>query len=134
MGCSKPGSQSLLKLMFIKLMMPPSNFIFCLPLCLLPLIFPSIGVFYNELVLPFSWPVKWRFSFSISLSNEYSGLISFMVDRLDLLAVQGTLKSCPTPQFKSINPLVLSYLYCPTLTSTHDFWKNHSFDSTDLCW
>ena len=67
-------------------------------------------------------------SFSVSPSNEYSGLISFRMDCLDLLAVQGTLKESSTPQFKSINSLVLSFLYSPTLTSIHDYWKNHSFD------
>ena len=72
------------------------------------------------------WPNYWSFSFSTS--NEYSRLISFRIDRLDLLAVQGTLKSLLTPQFKSINSLTLSFLYSPTLTSIHDYWKNHSFD------
>ena len=67
------------------------------------------------------------FSFSISPSNEYSGLISFRMDWLDLLAVQGTQESSLTPQFKSINSLALSFLYSPTLTSIHDHWKNHSF-------
>ena len=77
----------------------------------------------------------WSFSFSISPSNEYSGLISFRMDWFDLLAVQGTLKeSSPAPQFKSTNFLVLSLLYGPTLTSTHDYWKNHSFNYMDLCW
>ena len=87
------NSQRLFKLMLIKLMMLPNNFVFCLHLCLLPLIFPSIGVFYNESVLPINWPKYRRFSFSIGPSNEYSGLISFSMDWLDLLAVQGTLKS-----------------------------------------
>ena len=68
------------------------------------------------------------FSFSISPSNEHPGLISFRMDWLDLLAVQGTLKSSPTPQFKSINSLALSFLHSPTLTSIHDHWKNHSLD------
>ena len=76
----------------------------------------------------------WSFSFSISPSNEYSRLIFFRMDWLDLLAVQGTLKNPPTPQFKSINSSVLSFLYSPTLTSIHDHWKNHSLDSMDLCW
>ena len=67
-------------------------------------------------------------AFSISPSNKYSGLISFRVDGLDLLAVKGTLKSSPAPQFKSINSLVLSLLYGPTLISIHYYWKNHSFD------
>ena len=74
------------------------------------------------------WPKYWSFSFSISFSNEYSGLISFKMDWLDLLAVQGTQESSPTPLFKSINSLALSFLYSPTLTSIHDYWKNHSFD------
>ena len=84
---------SFIKLMFIKLVMPPNNFIFCLLFCLLPLIFPSIRVFSNKLVFPIRWPEYQRLSFSIGPSNEYSGLISFRVDWLDILAVQGTLKS-----------------------------------------
>ena len=75
------------------------------------------------------------FHLRISPSNEYSGLISFKIDWFDFLEVQGTLKeSSPTPQFKSINSSALSFLYSPTLTSIHDYWKNHSFDKTDLCW
>ena len=88
----------------------------------------------NESILPIRWPKYWSFSFSISPSNEYSGLISFRIYWLDLLAVQKTQDSSPTPQFKSINSSVLSFLYGPTLTSAQDFWKNHSFDYTDLCW
>jgi len=84
--------------------------------------------FSSESVLCIRWPKYWSFSFSISPSNEYAGLISFRMDWLDLLAVQGTLKSSPTPQFKSIDSSVLSFLYSPTLTSIHDYWKNHSFD------
>ena len=72
---------------------------------------------------------------AFSLSNEYSGLISFKMDWLDLLAVQGTLQeSSPTPQFRSINSSTFSLLYDPTLTSIYDDWKNHSFDYMDLCW
>ena len=74
------------------------------------------------------------FSFSINPSNEYSGFISFRMDWLDLLAVQETQASSPTPQFRSINSLVLSLLYSPTLTPIHDYWKNHSFDNMDLCY
>ena len=85
--------QSLLKLMSIKLVMPSNHFILCHPLLLLPSIFPSIRVFFNESVLRISRPKYWSFSFSISPSNEYSGLIFFRMDWLDLLAVQGTLKS-----------------------------------------
>ena len=97
--------------------MPSNHLILCRPLLLLPSVLPSIRVFSNESVLCIRWPEYWSFSFSISSSNEYSGLISFRMDWMDLLAVQGTLKSSPTPQFKSINSLVLSFLYSPTLTS-----------------
>ena len=77
----------------------------------------------------------WSFSFSIGPSNEYSALISFRVHWFDLLAVQETLKSLlQQSQFKTINSLVLSLLYSPTLTSIHDYWRNHSFNYTDLCW
>ena len=86
------NSQSLPKHMSIELVMPPNHLILCCPLLLLPSIFPSIRVFSNDLVLHIRWPKYWSFSFSISLSNEYSGLI-FRMDWLDLLAVQGTLKS-----------------------------------------
>ena len=97
--CSTPGfpvhhkSKSLLKLMSIESAMPSNHLILCYPLFLLPSIFPSIRVFSNESVLSIRWPKYWSFSFSISTSNEYSGLISFRVDCLDLFAVQGTLKS-----------------------------------------
>ena len=87
------NSQSLLKLMSIELVMPSSHLIFCRPLLLLPSIFPRIRVFSNESVLCIRWPKFWRFSFSTSPSKEDSGLISFRMNWLDLLAVQGTLKS-----------------------------------------
>ena len=87
------NSQSLLKLMSIEPVMPSSHLILCRPLLLLPSIFPSIRVFSNESVLHIRWPKYWSFSFSISSSNEYSGLISFRIDWLDLLAVQGTVRS-----------------------------------------
>ena len=123
------SSWSLPKLMSIESMMPSNHLILCHPLLLLPSIFPSIRVFYNELVLHIRWPKYWSFSFNISPSNEYSGPVSFRMDWLNLLAVQGTLQeSSPTPQFKSINSSALSFLYSPTLTSIHDYWKNHSFD------
>ena len=95
---------------------------------LLRSIIPSIRDLSKESVLLIRWPRYWSFSFSISSSSEYSGLISFRMDGLDLLAVQGTLKPSPTPQFKSINSSVLSFLHSPTLTSIHDHWKNHSLD------
>ena len=113
------NSQSLLKLMSIKSVMPSNHLILCHPFLLLPSIFPSIRVFSNESVLCIRWSNYWSFNCSISPSNEYSGLISFRIDRLDLLAVQGTQESSPTPQFKSINSLVLSFLYGETLTSIH---------------
>ena len=97
----------------------------------LPSIFPSTRVFSMESVLHIRWPKYWSFSFSISLSNEYSGLISVRIDWFDLLAVQETLRSLLTSQFKSINSLALSFLYGPTFTSIPDYWKDHSFDYTD---
>ena len=86
-------TRSLLKLMSIELVMPSNHLILCGLLLLLPSIFPSIRVFFNESVLPIRWPKYWSFSLSISSSNEYSGLISFRIDWFDFLAVQGTLKS-----------------------------------------
>ena len=87
------NSQSLLKLMSIELVMPSNYLILCYPLLLLPSIFPSIRVFHNESVLCIRWTKYWSFSFNISLSNEHPGLISFRMDWLDLLTIQGTLKS-----------------------------------------
>ena len=127
------NSQSLLKLMSIESVMPSNHLILCHPLLLLPSIFPRIRIFSNKSVLHIRWPKYWSFSFSISPSNEYSRLLSFRIDWLDLLAVQGTLKSSPASQFESINSSVLSLLYGSTLTSIHDYWKNHSFDYTYLC-
>ena len=119
-------SRSLPKLMSIESVMTSSHLILFHLLLLPPSIFPSIRVFSNESLLHIRWPKFW--SFSISPSSEHSGLISFRMDWLDLLAVQGTLKSSPTPQIKIINSLAVSFLYSPTLTSIHDYWKNHSFD------
>ena len=123
------NSHRLLKLMCIESMMPFNHLIHCHPLHLLPSIFPSIRVFSNESVLHIRWPEYWSFSFNISSSNKYSALISFRIDLLNLLEVQGTLKSLlQHPQFKSINSSVLSFLYDPTLTTIHDYWKNHTID------
>ena len=108
-------SQSLLKLMSIKLVMPPNHLVLCHPILLLPSIFPSIRVFSNESPLRIRWPKYWSFNFSISPSNEYSGLISFRIDCLDPIAVQGTLKSLLQHQFKNITSLVLNLLYGPNL-------------------
>ena len=121
------NSQSLLKCMFIELVMPSNQIDLCHPLLLPHSNFPSIRVFSNESVLCIRGLQYWSFSFNISPSNEYSGLISFRMDWLDLFAVQGTFKSSPTSQFKSINSSALSFLYHPTLTSIHDYWKTHSW-------
>ena len=90
---------------------------------------------FNESVLRIRWPKYWSFSFSISTSSEYSGLTSFRIDWLDLLAGEGTPKNLlPQHSLKKINSLVLSLPYGPTLTSIYDYWKNHSFDYMDLYW
>ena len=122
------NSQTLLKFMSIVSVIPSNHSILCCPFHFLSSIFPSIRVFSNESVFHTSWPKYWSFSFNISPSNEHSGLLSFRMDWLDHLAVQGLSESSPTPQFKSINSLALSFLYSLTLTSKHDYWKNHIFD------
>ena len=117
-------SWSLLKLMSIELVMPSNHLIRCCPLLLLPSIFPSIRVFSNESVLHIRWPKYWSFSFTISPSNEYSGVISFRIGWFYLLAVQGnkdSQESSPTAQFKSVNSSVLSLLYGPNLTSIQGY-------------
>ena len=120
-------SYSLLKLMSIELIMPSKHLILCLPHLLLPSVFPNIGVFSNESVLRIRWPKCW--SFSISSSNEYSGLISLQIDWFDL-AVQGMLKSLLLHQSSKASILWCSafFFYSPALTSIHDYWKSHSFD------
>ena len=122
------NSHSLVKLMSIESVMPSNYLILCRPLLLLLSMFPSIRVFSNEAALRIRWPKYWSFSFSISPSNEYSGLISFTIDGFDFLVVQGPLKSLLQHDSSSINSSVLNLLYVPTLTSIHDSWKNHSFD------
>ena len=124
-------SQSLLKLMSIELMIPSSHLILCRPLLLMPSIFPSIWVFSNESALRIRWPKYWSFSFDISPSNEYSGLISFRIDWFELSRVWDSQESYP-PQFKSINSSALSLLYSSALQSIHDYWRNHIFDYTNL--
>ena len=127
--------------MSIVLVIPFNHLILCHPLLLLPSIFPSIRVFSNELVLCIRWPKYWSFSFGISPSNEYSGLISFRMEWLDLLAVQGTLNSLFQHHSSKASILQLSAFFhihtsthdvwitsITTLTSIHDYWKNHSFD------
>ena len=124
------NSWSLLKLMPIESVMPSSHLILCCSLLLLPPIPPSIKVFSNESALRIRWPKYWSFSFSISPSNEHPGLISFRMDGLvgSPCSPRDSQESSPTPQFKSINFSVLSFLHSPTLTSIHDYWKNHSLD------
>ena len=119
------NSWSLPKLMSIESVMPSNHLILCCPLLLLPSIFPNISVFSNESDFCIRWPKYWSFSFN-SPSNEHPGLTSPRMDQLDLLAVQGTLKSSPTSQFKGIDSLALSFLHSSTLTSIHDRWKNHA--------
>ena len=122
------NSWSLLKLMSIESVMPSNHLILCHPL-LPPSIFPSIRVFSNESALHIRWPKYWSFSFNISPSNERLGLISFRMDWLNLLAVQRTLKSLlQHHSSKSINSSALSFLYSPTLTPIHDYWRNQSLD------
>ena len=115
------NSWSLPKLMSIESVMPCSHLILCHPL-LLPSIFPSINVFSSESVLHIRWPKYWSFSFSISPSNDFlpDGLVGSPCSPRD------SQESSPTPQFKSISSLALSFLYDSALTSIHDYWKNHS--------
>ena len=124
------NSQSLLKLMSIESVMPSNHLILHRPLLLLPSIFPSIRVFSTESVLQIRRPKYWSFSFSISPSTEHSGLISFRMDWLGLLAVQGTLKSLLQHHSSKASVLQHSDFFygCPTLTSIHDHWKNHRFN------
>ena len=122
--------------MSIELLMPSNHLILCHSLLLLPLIFPSIRVFSNELVLHRRWPKYWSFSFSISPSNEYSGLISFRMDWFDLLAFQGTPKSlfqhhsskASVLQYSAIFMVQLSHPYMTTRKTSYQ-----SFNYTDLC-
>ena len=117
--------------MSIESVMLFNHLILCRPFLLLS-IFPSITVFSNELVLRMRWLKYWSFSFNISPSNVYSGLISLRIDWLDLLAVQGTLRSLLKHQFESISPLALSLIYGLTLISVHEYWENHSFDYMEI--
>ena len=122
-------SWSLLKFMSIQSVMLCNHLILCHPL-LLPSVFPSIRVFSSESALRIRWPKYWSFSFNISPSSEYSGLISFRIDWLvwSPCSPRDSQEPSPTPQFKSIISSVLSLLYDPTLRSIHDYWKNHCFN------
>ena len=128
-------SWSLLKLMSIESVMPSNHLIICCPLLFPHSIFPNIRVFSNESVLCIRWPSYWSFSFSISPSNEYSGLISFRMDCLDLFAVQRTLKSLLQHHSSKASILWCSAFFMAQLS--HPYMttrKNHSFDETDFCW
>ena len=125
------NSRDLFKLMSIDSVMPSNHLILCHLLRLLPLIFPSIRVFSNESALCIRWPKYWSFSSAPVLptgSGKYSGLISFRIDWMDLLAVQGTLKSLLQHHSSKALLFGAQVLYSPTFTSAHDYWKNHSFD------
>ena len=125
----------LLKLMSIKLVMPFNHLILCCPLLLLPSIFPSIRVFSNELALRIRWPKYWSFSFNISLSNESSGLISFRMDWLDLLAVQGTVKSLLQHHSWKASILWLSAFFIVQLSHPYiTTGKTIALTSLHLCW
>ena len=129
------NSQSLLKLMSVESVMPSDHLILCHPLLLPPSVFPNIRVFSSESVLRIRWTKDWSFQLQHQSFQK--------IFRTDLLqdglvgspcGPRDSQESSPTPQFKSINSSALSLLYGPTLSSVHDYWKNHSFDNTDLCW
>ena len=122
------NSRSLLKLMSIESVMSPNHLILCHPLLLTPLIFPSIRVFSNEVALCIRWPKYWSFRFSISPSSEYSGLISFTMDWLDLLVVQRALKSLFQHHSSKASVLQHSPFFKSNSHIHNDYWKNHSFD------
>ena len=118
---STTNSWSLLKLMCITSVMPSNHPILCLPLLLLPLIFPSLRVFSNELTLHIRWPKYWSFIFSLSPSNEYSGLSSFRIDWFDFSCPRDSQNLLLAPQFKSINSLTISLLYVQLSHLVHDY-------------
>ena len=122
------NSQSPPKSMSNELVMPSNCLILCRPLLFLPSIFLSIRVFSNESALPIRWPKYWSFSFNISTTNEHPGLISFRMDWLDLLVVQGTLKSLLQHHSSKASILQHSAFFIAQLTSIHDHRKNHSLD------
>ena len=125
--------QRLLKFISIESVKLSNYLILCCLILLLTSVFPSIRVFSNESALHIRWTRYWSFSFSISPSNKYSGLIAFRIDWFDLLAVQGSLKNLSSTTIWKHQFFGLSLLYGTTLTSVHDYWKNHSFDYMDLC-
>ena len=138
-NCSMPGFPVYHQLLEFtqthvhRAVIPSSHLILCCPLLLLPPIPPSIRVFSNESTLRMRWPKYWSFSFSIIPFKEHPGLITFRMDWLDFLAVQGTLKSLLQHHSSKASILRCSALHSPTLTSIHDYWRNHSLDYMDLC-
>ena len=142
MDCSTTGFpvlrqlQSVLKLTFIASVMPSNHFILCCPLLRPPSSFPSIWVLFSVSVFCIKWPKYWSFSFSISPSNEYSGLISFKMDKESLISLQskGLSRVFSNTTVEKHHSSALNFFYSPTLTYVHDYWKNHSFHYKDLCW
>ena len=126
------NSQSLLKRMSIELVMPSNHLILCHPLLLMPSIFPSTRVFSNESVLHIRWPKYWSFTFSISPSNEYSGLISFRMDWLDRLAIQGTLKSLLQYHSSKASVLQCSVFFIVESYGIH-YFSSKSYDNMFNC-
>ena len=120
--------------MSIESVMPSSHLILCHPLLLLPPTPPRIRVVSNESTLCMRWPKYWSFSFNISPSNEHLGLISFRMDWWISLQSKGLSRVFFNGIVQKQQFVVLTFLYSPTLTSTHDHWKNHSFDQMGLCW
>ena len=122
------NSPSSLRLTFFESVMPSNHLVLCYPLFILSSIFPSIRVFSGESILHIREPKYWKFSFSISPTNEYSGFTSFRIDWIDTLAVQGTLKSLLQHHSSKASILQWSVFFMVQLSSIHDYWENHSFD------
>ena len=119
--------------MSIESVMPSNHLIVCRPFSSCSQSFPASGS-SNESALRMKWPKYWSFHFSISPSNEYSGLISFRIDWFISLLSKGLTRVFPSTTVQNHKFFWASFLYGPTVTSIHDYWKNHSFDYTDLCW
>ena len=128
------NSRSLLKQVSIELVMPSKHLILCCSLLLPPTILPSIWVFSNESVFPIRWPKYWSFKFSISPSNEYSGLISLGWTAWISLQSKGLSRVFSNTTVQKHQFFCIRFVYSPTLTSIHDYWKNHSFGYTDFGW
>ena len=128
------NSQRLLKLMSIESVIPSNHLFLCHPLLLLPSIIPSTRVFSNESVLPIRWPKHLSFCLSSVIPINILDLFPLGLTGLISSQSRDSQESSPTPQFKSINPFMLNFLYSPTFISIHDYWKNHSFTHMYLCW